>query len=614
MRLRASHSLLVAFAAVLFVPTTSAQSKATNLAQPVGAQQKGSQASGLTKVAPAPERITSPIGAHPPRFKGFVDLHAHPLSYLGFGGKLIHGGLDIGSYLPADSLCVHDTIAKSMQQALGPDNPTHGGWGALDNPCGDTMRRILITKLEKANKAHQAPDWARGFPQHYDKLPLPDGKDFSDWPTWDDIDHQKMWVDSIFRAYTGGLRVMIALAVNNKTLADGVRGPGDRLPDNDRDSGFEQIAETKKFVMRHNAFMEIAYSPSDLERIVRANKMAVVLGVELDNIGGLNRIHPLTDQAVSTIVHDLYNVGVRYVFLIHVLDNPLGGTAIYKEPFNVSNYYETGHYWNIKCSQPSDGVTFRYSTASTFWDDALAAGFELAKLGGVRPSVPMPPACPPNTGHVNSNGLTPMGEYALREMMKLGMLIDIDHMSQKAAERALEIAEGVDPLPNGGHAGYPLFSGHNSIRGKGIGIGADSEIARTVEQYKRIAKLHGMAGVGTGGLQADQFLRLYNLVVHASDGAPAAFGTDTDGLVEGMPRRSGSNVAYTAAFPMSQLGTKKWNYNQDGVAHYGMIADYIKDMESIPGSSGLIDNYLMNGADYFLDSWQKAEVEKVKVK
>jgi len=48
------------------------------------------------------------------------------------------------------------------------------------------------------------------------------------------------------------------------------------------------------------------------------------------------------------------------------------------------------------------------------------------------------------------------------------------------------------------------------------------------------------------------------------------------------------------------------------VAHYGMISDYLKDMASIPGSGGLLDS-LMNGADYFMDSWVKAEAQKTKV-
>ncbi len=60
-----------------------------------------------------------------------------------------------------------------------------------------------------------------------------------------------------------------------------------------------------------------------------------------------------------------------------------------------------------------------------------------------------------NPGHVNKKGLTDLGKVAIKEMMRLGMMIDIDHMSQKSVNEALLIAEEYD---------YPLNSGHNGVR------------------------------------------------------------------------------------------------------------------------------------------------------
>jgi len=71
--------------------------------------------------------------------------------------------------------------------------------------------------------------------------------------------------------------------VNNKTLADAVAGPGDFATD-DKTSTDLQITEMKSFVGRHNDFMEVAYSPADLHRIVSANKLAVILGVETKSL------------------------------------------------------------------------------------------------------------------------------------------------------------------------------------------------------------------------------------------------------------------------------------------------------------------------------------------
>lgn len=534
--------------------------------------------------------------------KGFVDLHTHPLSNLAFGGKLIYGGVDVGSLLPADPNCNHNVYASSMQQALGHDHSTHGGWG-VDNGCGDDIRAQVIHGLQDKNKAANPPDDAFGAP------------DFKDWPVWNDITHQKMWVDWIYRAYGAGLRVMVALAVNNKTLGDATAGPGD-YPTDDKSSADLQIRETKNFVQRHSNFMEIAYSSADVERIVKANKLAVVLGVEVDNIGNLNKVNPVTASAVSAEISRLYNEGVRYIFPIHIIDNPFGGTAVYEGAFNMSNYHINGQFWDLECSNPADQIGYVYRPTGF---DVQMAAVEATKLGiDIFRNPPDPPAC--NTGDENKKGLTRIGEFAIREMMRHGMLIDIDHMSQKAANQALDIAEGPpsDPL------GYPLFSGHNTPRG----LGGHSENQRTSKQYSRIANLGGMAGVGTACLNAYQWLQLYGLVTQEMHGHNAALGTDFNGLVKGMPPRYGtshedcnnprdrtvaSHISYSPFFPKSSLGSKQWDYNTDGVAHYGMLADFLRDAKTGPGGSQLIDNNLMYGADTFFHSWQKCESLKTKV-
>ena len=55
----------------------------------------------------------------------------------------------------------------------------------------------------------------------------------------------------------------------------------------DREVADLQIAEMKNFVARHNDFMEIASDPVQLREIVRRDKLAVILGTEIDDIGDL---------------------------------------------------------------------------------------------------------------------------------------------------------------------------------------------------------------------------------------------------------------------------------------------------------------------------------------
>jgi microsomal dipeptidase-like Zn-dependent dipeptidase len=525
--------------------------------------------------------------APPAELSGWVDLHTHPMVNLAFGGKLVYGGVDVGSLMPTDVHCNHNVRASSWQEALSDDRADASGPNLLDNQCGDEIRKAVIQALQGANdSAKQTPDHARG------------ADDFRDWPAWNDITHQKMWVDWIRRAVNGGQRVMVALAVNNKTLADAVAGPGDFATD-DKASTDLQITEIKSFVGRHNDFMEVAYSPADLHRIVSANKLAVIVGVEVDNFGNFNTDPGVNEQKVSDEIDRLYSEGVRYIFPIHVLDNVFGGTAVYTGGFNLSNYREEGHFWDLTCSHNGEQITYRYTVDG--FDVAVAAVKAIKLQIDLARNPPDPPTCPAGTGHVNTRGLTALGTYAINTIMKKGMLIDIDHMSRLSADSTIALATAV---PEGG---YPLISGHNGMRGR---AGQHSENARTSAQLTKIAALKGMFGLGTAHLSSYQWISNYAAAVYVmrTPGA-VAMGTDLNGLVVAPGPRAGSHVAYSSSNPMSSLGSKQWNYNSDGVAHYGLLADFLQDARSAPGGNDMINNYFMHGAEYFYQMWLRAETQ-----
>jgi hypothetical protein len=200
---------------------------------------------------------------------GVVDLHAHPMANLGYAGKLMYGGGYVGALLPATPDCREDVRAASVDEALGHDGAVHGSWGLDLNPldllagrpiesnrCGDYLRQLIVKAVQDVNDANNPASNSDGYP------------DFQSWPKWNDILHQAMWIDWIKRAHDlGGLNVMVALAVNNETLADAVRGSGDG-PDDDMASADLQIAEIKTLVAQNSAWMEIANSSADLRRIV----------------------------------------------------------------------------------------------------------------------------------------------------------------------------------------------------------------------------------------------------------------------------------------------------------------------------------------------------------
>jgi len=117
-----------------------------------------------------------------------------------------------------------------------------------------------------------------------------------------------------------------------------------------------------------------------------------------------------------------------------------------------------------------------------------------------------------------------------------------------------------------------------------------------------------------------------------------AFGTDAGtlgqtpkSLVEGSDLADrqlnvyGSVVGTSSRFPFSgapKIGTQVWDFRTDGVAHYGMFADFVKAVWSFPldhkrkmhiSGQDLVDNHLSRNADNFWRMWVKVEAQKSNV-
>jgi microsomal dipeptidase-like Zn-dependent dipeptidase len=549
-----------------------------------------------------PVGITSiEIVAYTP-LNGWVDMHTHPMSHLGWGGKLFHGAPDVGILVPAKDNCQQYQRANNINEALCSCKGTHGGVGFLDNTCGDDIRKALlrVTESKLANGTVQSQhheEGARGYP------------DFRFWPAHNDMTHQQMWIDWIKRNYDNGQRTMVALAVNNVTYAAGFSGPGDRNPD-DVSSANIQIEEMKRLVARHNGsagsvdnWMEIATSAADFRRIVNANKMAIVLGVEVDNIGNFHQNPRVTSnittegtQIVRAEIERLRIQGVRYIFPIHLVDNKFGGTAIYEPNFDFSNYHQNNRFLSPVCATAADSITKPFKLFEWFLGLAGAKfNVDIAR----RP--PPLPVCTQGLGHKNSVGLTPMGEFAVLEMMRKGMIIDIDHMSDNALNSILNLGE---------RNNYPLNSGHSGVREGGEA----SERGLKISQYQRLSALGGIAGLGTDDATAENFISGFNKLKTIMSFKGVAVGTDVNGFAK-LPQRPGFiGVTYDASFPISRTGNRTWDYNNEGVAHYGLMSDFFKDVRGI-GSNGLqAITHLNRSTEYFAQMWEKCERQRTTIR
>jgi len=203
-------------------------------------------------------------------------------------------------------------------------------------------------------------------------------------------------------------------------------------------------------------------------------------------------------------------------------------------------------------------------------------------------------------------------------------------MSQLSANRTLAKAAAVP-------GGYPLVSGHNNVRTFASNE-EPNENNRTFDQLNKIADLGGMFGLGSDAVTAADYLNNYyaasqSMVIKSKGLVPrqrwvgrVAFGSYLNGLVRGpqpgatIDSYSAQNLSnytqrlkaceerlYNSSFVMSETGDKKWDYCKDGVAHYGMLADFLRDMYGIDKDKGdYLRTNIMENAEMFARMWEKA--------
>lgn len=531
-----------------------------------------------------------------PPVVGFADTHAHQFANLAFGGLLFWGQ----PYGPIDTALQWCTAA-------------HGA-GGVGDVLGNALRMT-------------AGHLVGGHPQ------------FDGWPTWNTLNHQQMYSDWLYRAFQGGLRLMVMHAVNNQVLCGLVNTAPGRTCDDMEAVGL-QINGAKAMEQYIDAqsggagkgWYRIAYTPEQAREIIRGGKLAVVLGVEVDNLFGCRLNGPCTNASVRNALQTYYNLGVRHVFPIHFANNAFGGFSLQADFVNFNNKVLTGSYVQPYDCSPQ-GYQFRFG-----WEVPAGALALIGAVGYLNPiagaaaglaySTYGPPLYSQTGAHCNPAGLGPLGEVLIREMMRLGMIIDIDHMSARALDRAFQIT---------GERDYPVISGHTGLLETSIGS-AKSEGQKTPQQLGVIRARGGLVSLilhqgktatytpswrgavpndceGSSKTWAQAYL---NAVDRMGGPGSAAVGLASDQGFNEMirPRCGQSGVTYPitvrtgGTLGKSVVGQRTFDFNADGLAHIGMLPDFIEDLKKV----GLTDQDLtplFRSAEQYIRMWEKAQVPPI---
>ena len=457
--------------------------------------------------------------------------------------------------------------------------------------------------------------------------------EFNGWPRWDSFTHQSVYEDWLGRAWQGGLRLMVMHAVNSEFLCNLVRKAFGRTC-NDMEAVDYQIQVAKemeayidkKWGGAGKGWYRIVKTPDEAQAVIDAGKLAVVLGIEVDFLFGsyLKSGFPykdggLTENQVHSQLDKYYQMGVRHVFPIHFADNEFGGASYDK--LLQYDHFSAGD--SLYLPIPLAKIPKPYAMAT---QDASGQPYNYRYNGG----------------RMNIKGLTNLGKFLIEELMTKGMIIDVDHTSFKSRSAILDIAESKNCPVVSGHTGFVEISNgdekYEDKRYEGNLLPREVERIRALGGMVAIIPYQGKlnqintydSGAGgtlvehTCGNSSETVVQAYLYAASKMKGGPVGFGTDMNGGI-GLPgprfgpeacpgggrSQHGKGVSYPfvadasgATLYRSMVGQKTFDFNNDGLAHVGMLPDLIADFKAL----GLTDadlSPLLNSAQGYIDAWRK---------
>lgn len=549
---------------------------------------------------------------------GFVETHAHLFSNFSFGG----GGIFHGA--PYHRL--------GVEHALPSCEPFHGkdgqqdllgfAFGDLDGLGPEALLGLFLTRTSPVT--HETA----GYPE------------FLAWPdAFQSSTHQVQYYKWVERAYLSGLRLMVQHATTNHILCELLVGLGAqpaRYSCNDMVAVDRIIDETYALERYVDAlsggpgagWFRVVTSPEAAREVIGQGKLAVVLGIETSILFDCFLVPPdgftkCTEADVVAKLDEYHAKGVRVLFPVHKFDNAFSAGDGDRGIIDLGNVIQTGHWTNYalcdglgaadvppnfdRGSVPFGGLNMPRAAFDSdpplsfagFVDDPLAS-----LLGGVPNLIDILGEPALEGDYCQRTGLTDLGEFLIDEMMQRGMVIEVDHMPRLSRKRAFEILVESD---------YPAAGTHgNNHEGLLYELGGVSK-----SNFGRCRSETEPATMDDGFQSRIQLAR--DRGAFAAEG----FGFDFNGFA-GAPRpRFGENsscgdpqtdpitypftsYAGDVTFTEPLVGNRRIDFNTEGMAHLGLVAELIEDVRR----DGVTDEELeplFKSAEGYLRMWEKSE-------
>ncbi len=498
--------------------------------------------------------------------RGVVDAHTHITSYEFVGGKFVHGA-------PFHRF--------GIEHAMGSCEHIHGPNGKLD----------LIGNLFSHNDPSAQHD-TQGWPK------------FRDWPHYKDESHTDYYYRWIERAYLGGVRIMVSHLVESEQLCktQTETNPASWVNSNSCDTMESFRLQAKRHYELQDyidaqaggpgkGFLRIVTSPNQAREVIADGKLAVIMGGEASDVLNCGLNDKCDKETVDQHLDELYDLGVRSLYPVHKFDNRFAGSRVEDGILNAGQYRSGGYLFNThECDQQTQG-------------NAMSPGFPLTSkipiISGLMNWITGAPDYDTTIEHCNELGLSELGVYLVNQMIDRGMLIELDHTSAKSASDIMDILESRS------YSG--VVSSHSWMsKAKGGGVHHNTErllnVGGFVAPYNHNAyRMKSEIGQYIDIIKKSGFL------------LGVGIGTDMTGLASQAPPRDDVEQnpleypftsEFGLVFEVQESGLKEFDYNEVGMAHYGMVADHIQEIREHSGDVAY--EALMNSAEAYLQMWQRA--------
>lgn len=532
---------------------------------------------------------------------GFAEVHAHISATTFLGGA--HSGWPFHKF--------------GVAHALGNCEDQHGPNGVLD----------IVGNLMGGPGSPLATHDTQGWPT------------FIDWPKRDSLTHEGMYYRWIERAYLAGMRILVNDVVENEVLCrlQSLASTanvldldlGDLLSDvsqlpnpqhcNEMESAVSQIQfmrDLENYIDAQEGgpgkgWFRLVTTPQQAREIINDGKLAVVLGIEISHLfnckvtqpGGLFEIPSCDEAEIDTQLQRLVDLGVRQMFPIHEFDNALGGNGIFDGLIlNIGNFVDTGSFWaTYDC--PEDDYFF---SAGANMTTSLPAPLDPVSnllhtlTQGLLPLYPSAKQC-------NARTMTDLGKYAFERMMEQKIIIEVDHLELKMKSELLDMAEAKTPVyplvsTHGGHGGISMGQASRLLEGGGLlypSKGNGRQFASQVEKLRTVKAEDRLFAMGYG---ADMNGLATQSGPRGADAEPVRYPFT---LFRGPDWGPQFNRVQPIVFQQSVVpeGNRAFDINDEGLSHYGMIADWIEEVRLEGGKDALTDLY--NSAELYLQMWEQ---------